>query len=51
LFLDDQENDENQDAMKHALVETNRYLLVVTIIVSIIRIVFEILAFKNDIQF
>jgi len=50
-LLGDEENDEDQDTMKRALVETNPYLLIVTIVVSIIHTVFEILAFKNDIQF
>ncbi len=50
-LLGDQENDEDQNAMKCAVVETNSYLLAVTISVSIIHAVFEILAFKNDIQF
>ncbi|NWT07411.1 CLPT1 protein, partial [Mionectes macconnelli] len=34
-----------------ALLETNPYLLALTIIVSIVHSVFEFLAFKNDIQF
>ncbi|CAF2523828.1 unnamed protein product [Rotaria sp. Silwood2] len=50
-LLGEEENDDDQDAMKRALVETNPYLLVITIVVSIIHTVFEILAFKNDIQF
>ncbi|XP_043536836.1 cleft lip and palate transmembrane protein 1 homolog isoform X2 [Chiloscyllium plagiosum] len=43
--------DEEQDSVKVALLETNPYLLAVTIIVSIVHSVFEFLAFKNDIQF
>nr|ACF75522.1 cleft lip and palate associated transmembrane [Philodina roseola] len=50
-ILGDEENDDDQDAMKRAMVETNPYLLAVTVIVSIVHTVFEILAFKNDIQF
>jgi hypothetical protein len=50
-LLGDQENDEDQDAMKCAVLKTNSYLLAVTIILSIIHTVFEISAFKNDIQF
>ncbi|CAF1488397.1 unnamed protein product [Rotaria magnacalcarata] len=50
-ILGDEENDDDQDAMKRALVETNPYLLVITIVVSIVHTIFEILAFKNDIQF
>ncbi|XP_067830922.1 putative lipid scramblase CLPTM1 isoform X2 [Heptranchias perlo] len=43
--------DEEQDSVKVALLETNPYLLALTIIVSIVHSVFEFLAFKNDIQF
>ncbi|XP_078097868.1 putative lipid scramblase CLPTM1 isoform X2 [Mustelus asterias] len=43
--------DEEQDSVKVALLETNPYLLAITIIVSIVHSVFEFLAFKNDIQF
>ncbi|CAF1566869.1 unnamed protein product, partial [Didymodactylos carnosus] len=50
-LLGDDESDEDQDAMKRALIETNPYLLIITICVSIVHTVFEILAFKNDIQF
>jgi len=42
--------DQDQDAMTRALIETNPHLLAVTSIVSIVYTVFEILAFKNDIQ-
>nr|CAH8870384.1 unnamed protein product [Trichobilharzia regenti] len=45
------ENDEEQDAIKKALIETNPWLLVITVVVSIVHSVFELLAFKNDIQF
>uniref|UniRef100_A0A5K3EZ59 Cleft lip and palate transmembrane protein 1 n=1 Tax=Mesocestoides corti TaxID=53468 RepID=A0A5K3EZ59_MESCO len=44
-------DDEDQDNMKKTFLETNPYLLAITIIVSIIHSVFEMLAFKNDIQF
>lgn len=44
-------NDEEQDTVKQTLLETNPYLLGLTIIVSIIHSVFEFLAFKNDVQF
>lgn len=43
--------DEEQDAFKETLLDTNPYLLAVTIVVSIVHSVFELLAFKNDIQF
>ncbi|CAL8072727.1 unnamed protein product [Calicophoron daubneyi] len=45
------ENEEEQDTLKKALVETNPYLLALTVVVSIVHSVFELLAFKNDIQF
>ncbi|XP_059806898.1 putative lipid scramblase CLPTM1 [Hypanus sabinus] len=53
-FLGDdlyEQPDEEQDSVKVALLETNPYLLAVTVIVSIVHSVFEFLAFKNDIQF
>lgn len=51
--LGDQEEpeDEDQDSLKEALLETSPYLLAATVIVSILHSVFELLAFKNDIQF
>ncbi|TPP58064.1 Cleft lip and palate associated transmembrane protein 1 [Fasciola gigantica] len=45
------EDEEEQDTLKKALVETNPYLLAITVVVSILHSVFELLAFKNDIQF
>ncbi|KAF7380979.1 hypothetical protein HZH68_015854 [Vespula germanica] len=45
------EDDTDQDTLKETLLETNPYLLGLTIIVSILHSVFEFLAFKNDIQF
>uniref|UniRef100_A0A8D1M3P4 CLPTM1 regulator of GABA type A receptor forward trafficking n=1 Tax=Sus scrofa TaxID=9823 RepID=A0A8D1M3P4_PIG len=53
-FLGDElyeQSDEEQDSVKVALLETNPYLLALTIVVSIVHSVFEFLAFKNDIQF
>ncbi|XP_022913250.2 putative lipid scramblase CLPTM1 [Onthophagus taurus] len=47
----EEENDDEQDTLKETLLETNPYLLVITILVSILHSVFELLAFKNDIQF
>ncbi|KAK9885721.1 hypothetical protein WA026_012490 [Henosepilachna vigintioctopunctata] len=47
----DQTSDEEQDTLKETLMDTNPYLLGVTIVVSILHSVFELLAFKNDIQF
>uniref|UniRef100_G3UCH1 CLPTM1 regulator of GABA type A receptor forward trafficking n=1 Tax=Loxodonta africana TaxID=9785 RepID=G3UCH1_LOXAF len=52
-FLGDElyeQSDEEQDSVKVALLETNPYLLALTIIVSIVHSVFEFLAFKNDLQ-
>ena len=46
-----EESDESQDSLKTTLVETNPYLLALTIVVSIVHSVFEFMAFKNDIQF
>ncbi|XP_065833660.1 putative lipid scramblase CLPTM1 [Oscarella lobularis] len=43
--------DHDEDTLKLALIETNPYLLGLTIIVSIVHTVFEFLAFKNDVQF
>uniref|UniRef100_A0A8D8RI60 Cleft lip and palate transmembrane protein 1 homolog n=2 Tax=Cacopsylla melanoneura TaxID=428564 RepID=A0A8D8RI60_9HEMI len=47
----DEPEDEDQDSLKEALLETSPYLLAATVIVSILHSVFELLAFKNDIQF
>lgn len=46
-----EETDEDQDSLKETLLETNPYLLGLTILISILHSVFELLAFKNDIQF
>ncbi|KAH9281009.1 Cleft lip and palate transmembrane protein 1 -like protein [Echinococcus granulosus] len=43
--------DEDQDTMKKTFLETNPYLLTLTVVVSVIHSIFEMLAFKNDIQF
>lgn len=45
------ESDEDQDALKEAMLDTNPYLLAATIVVTLLHSVFEFLAFKNDIQF
>lgn len=44
-------NDEEQDTLKETLLDTNPYLLAITLVVSVVHSVFELLAFKNDIQF
>uniref|UniRef100_A0A0N5AJI3 Cleft lip and palate transmembrane protein 1-like protein n=1 Tax=Syphacia muris TaxID=451379 RepID=A0A0N5AJI3_9BILA len=46
-----EESDEEQDSLKQALLETSPILLGVTAVVSILHTIFEVLAFKNDIQF
>lgn len=46
-----EEPDEDQDSIKETLLETNPYLLGLTVLISILHSVFELLAFKNDIQF
>jgi len=46
-----EESDEDEDSLKLAFLETNPYLLAITIVVSLVHSVFEFLAFKNDIQF
>ncbi|VDN99864.1 unnamed protein product [Rodentolepis nana] len=44
---DQLDDDQDQDMMKKTFLETNPYLLALTIVVSIIHSVFEMLAFKN----
>ncbi|KIH66378.1 cleft lip and palate transmembrane protein 1 [Ancylostoma duodenale] len=46
-----EQEDDDQDTIKRALIETNPVLLGVTVIVSLLHTIFEFLAFKNDIQF
>lgn len=46
-----EESDEDQDSLKETLLDTNIYLLGITVAVSILHSIFELLAFKNDIQF
>lgn len=50
-FSGGEEQDEDQDSLKETLLETNPYLLGITVAISILHSVFELLAFKNDIQF
>lgn len=53
VFGEDRTDDSEQDkdSLKEAMVETNPYLLGLTVVISIVHSVFEFLAFKNDIQF
>lgn len=46
-----EEQDEDQDSLKETLLDTNPYLLGLTFCISILHTIFELLAFKNDIQF
>ncbi|CAK1540500.1 unnamed protein product [Leptosia nina] len=46
-----EEQDEEQDTVKELLLDTSPYLLALTISVSVLHSIFELLAFKNDIQF
>jgi len=41
----------DSDVLKEMLLETNIYLVATTFIVSILHMIFELLAFKNEIQF
>jgi len=51
FFQDETSDDDQDDSLKEAILETSPYLLAATFIVSILHSVFELLAFKNDIQF
>ncbi|KJH41702.1 cleft lip and palate transmembrane protein 1 [Dictyocaulus viviparus] len=46
-----EQDDDDQDTIKQALMETSPVLLVLTMVVSLLHAVFEFLAFKSDIQF
>ncbi|KAL1122303.1 hypothetical protein AAG570_003708 [Ranatra chinensis] len=50
IFQEETE-DEDSDSLKEALLETSPYLLAATVAVSVLHSIFELLAFKNDIQF
>lgn len=45
------EEDTSNDMLLNMILETNPILLAVTVIVSILHSIFDILAFKNDITF
>ena len=49
IILGDRAEDDSddQDTLKETLLETNHYLLGMTILVAILHSVFEIFAFKN----
>ena len=46
-FFGDTQEDDEHDSLKEALIETSPYLLALTLIVSLLHSVFELLAFKN----
>jgi len=46
-MMGEEEDDDDQDSIKEAFLETNIYLLVMTFVVSIVHSIFEFLAFKN----
>merc|ERR1739844_380902 len=50
-LMGEEDDEQDQDSIKEAFLETNFYLLVMTFVVSILHTIFEFLAFKNDIQF
>ena len=50
LMGDEGDDDDDQDSIKEAFLETNPYLLGLTFVVSIVHSVFEFLAFKNGKQ-
>jgi hypothetical protein len=50
-MLQEDSSDDDQDTIKRTLIETNPYLLALTVIITLVHNVFEFLAFKNDIQF
>ena len=45
------EEDTSNDMLRTMILETNPFLLAITVVVSILHSVFDILAFKNDISF
>lgn len=51
LGAEQNQNEDEQDYIKEALLETSPVLLGLTVVVSIAHSIFEFLAFKNDIQF
>jgi len=45
------DDDGGTDMLRTMFLETNPYLLVITLIVSVLHTIFDVLAFKNDIKF
>ena len=50
-LMGEDDDDQDQDSIKEAFLETNFYLLVITFVVSILHTIFEFLAFKNGKHF
>jgi len=46
-MLQEDSSDDDQDTIKRTLLETNPYLLALTVIITLVHNVFEFLAFKN----
>ena len=46
-YFSDDTSEEDQDTLKKTILDTNPYLLAVTVAVTIVHSVFEFLAFKN----
>lgn len=46
-MLQEDSTDDDQDTIKRTLLETNPYLLALTVVITLIHNVFEFLAFKN----
>ena len=46
-LMGEDDDEQDQDSIKEAFLETNFYLLVITFVVSILHTIFEFLAFKN----
>eukprot|EP00611_Tribonema_gayanum_P019977 TRINITY_DN3568_c0_g1_i2.p1 TRINITY_DN3568_c0_g1~~TRINITY_DN3568_c0_g1_i2.p1 ORF type:complete len:609 (-),score=126.44 TRINITY_DN3568_c0_g1_i2:291-2117(-) len=44
-------SDKDIDEMRRMIIDTNLYLLAVTMVVSMLHLLFEFLAFKSDVQF
>lgn len=51
MFGAPETSDAENDIVKRTMMETNPFLLSITVVVSLVHTVFEFMAFKNDIQF
>lgn len=50
-MLADDTAEEDQDTLKRTLLDTNPYLLAITVVITLVHNVFEFLAFKNGTVF